>query len=282
MKKFDLPLYTDTLFAFAVSSLFFLCVFRFGLPFWAALAAAVPAGAAAAFLLWLWMRKQHAGRSERERDARAAADLARALALRTPRQNATLIADSLNALRAAEKRRTDEREGDGAQSADAGKASPSSPADGKENATPPARAAGGRVLADGRALYPLFRFEKLTADDLCPLLREGETPKTVYAGGYTEGAAGLAAACGVELKGAEEVYRLVKEAGKLNEVPALPAAARRSGWHRLLRRESWKGYLTAGVGLLVFSLLSVFPLYYVIAGALLLTAAAAVRLFGKR
>ena len=48
-----------------------------------------------------------------------------------------------------------------------------------------------------------------------------------------------------------------------------------------LARKSWKGYLLAGVSLLLLSLISIFPVYYIVAGGLMLAAAILVRFFGK-
>lgn len=42
----------------------------------------------------------------------------------------------------------------------------------------------------------------------------------------------------------------------------------------------YKGYLLAGAALLVFSLFTFFPVYYLVAGGILLSLAVAVRFFG--
>ena len=49
-----------------------------------------------------------------------------------------------------------------------------------------------------------------------------------------------------------------------------------------IRRSAWKGYLLSGGMLLLFSLATVFPVYYVVSGSVLLTIAVLVRFFGKK
>lgn len=275
MKKFDLPLWADTLFLFASAALFFVCVFRFALPFGAALALAAAAGLAAAVLFFLWQRKKRGKRAASAGERRAIEQFAFRLAMQTRERNAELIADSLNAAPDA-----DLPAARGGEEA-AAPAGQGGPAHGEPQ--PKARAENGRVVTQTGELFPLFRFEKVTADELCPVLRADVARKTVLAGAYTEEAQKLAAAFGVELKDAADAYALVKAAGKLPDGPALPDA-KGSTAERLrlrVRRGAWKGYLLAGAGLLLFSLISIFPVYYIVAGSLLLAAAIFVRIFGK-
>lgn len=282
MKKFDLPLWTDTLFLFAGTTLFFLCVFRFALSFGAALALAAAAGLAAAVLFFLWLKRRRGRRAASAGERRAIEQFAFRLAMQTRERNAELIAESLNAAPDAGLPAADEEPdaaGGGEEAAaPAGQGGPA-----RSEPQPKARAENGRVVTQTGELFPLFRFEKVTADELCPVLRADAARKTVLAGAYTEEAQKLAAAFGVELKDAADAYALVKAAGKLPDGPALPAA-KGGAFGRLrlrVRRGAWKGYLLAGAGLLLFSLISVFPVYYVVAGSLLLAAAIFVRVFGK-
>ena len=271
MKKFDLPLWTDTLFLFAGTTLFFLCVFRFALSFGAALALAAAAGLAAAVLFFLWLKRRRGRRAASAGERRAIEQFAFRLAMQTRERNAELIAESLNAA-------PDAAGGGEEAAAPAGQGGPA-----RSEPQPKARAENGRVVTQTGELFPLFRFEKVTADELCPVLRADAARKTVLAGAYTEEAQKLAAAFGVELKDAADAYALVKAAGKLPDGPVLPAA-KGGAFGRLrlrVRRGAWKGYLLAGAGLLLFSLISVFPVYYVVAGSLLLAAAIFVRVFGK-
>lgn len=282
MKKIDLPLWSDTICLFLCLLLFFFAVFRFSLPLWAALLIAFAASGAAAALLFLFLRarrkKRHASEGEKAEIGR----LVFHLAMSAPETNAALLAKCLNA--AAQKNGAD---GAAAQPPDA-------PAD--ENADKPADAEGGRaqlpyrakkdavLFEKGRALVR-FRFEKVTADELSPLVRAKEERKAVFAGAFTDEAKKLADSFGLRLVEAPEVYTLVKESGCMPD-PLLAPPKPRGGFLQKLRagvhRRAWRGYAFAGVSLLLFSLLTIFPVYYIVSGSILLTLALLVRFFGKK
>lgn len=286
MKKIDLPLWSDTVCLFLCLLLFFFAVFRFSLPLWAALPIAFAASGAAAALLFLFLRarrkKRHASEGEKAEIGR----LVFHLAMSAPETNAALLAKCLNA--AAQKNGAD---GAAAQPPDA-------PADANADkpADKPADAEGGRVqlpyrakkdavlFEKGRALVR-FRFEKVTADELSPLVRAKEERKAVFAGAFTDEAKKLADSFGLRLVEAPEVYTLVKESGCMPD-PLLAPPKPRGGFLQKLRagvhRRAWRGYAFAGVSLLLFSLLTIFPVYYIVSGSILLTLALLVRFFGKK
>ena len=288
MKKIDLPLWSDTVCLFLCLLLFFFAVFRFSLPLWAALLIAFAASGAAAALLFLFLRarrkKRHASEGEKAEIGR----LVFHLAMSAPETNAALLAKCLNA--AAQKNGAD---GAAAQPPDApADANADTPAD--TNA--PADAEGGRVqlpyrakkdavlFEKGRALVR-FRFEKVTADELSPLVRAKEERKAVFAGAFTDEAKKLADSFGLRLVEAPEVYALVKESGCMPD-PLIAPPVKKNGFLQKLRagvrRKAWRGYAFAGISLLLFSLLTIFPVYYIVTGSILLAAALLVRFFGKK
>lgn len=284
MKKIDLPLWSDTVCLFLCLLLFFFAVFRFSLPLWAALLIAFAASGAAAALLFLFLRarrkKRHASEGEKAEIGR----LVFHLAMSAPETNAALLAKCLNA--AAQKNGAD---GAAAQPPDA-------PADENADTNAPAAAEGGRaplpyrakkdavLFEKGRALVR-FRFEKVTADELSPLVRAKEERKAAFAGAFTDEAKKLADSFGLRLVEAPEVYTLVKESGCMPD-PLLAPPKPRGGFLQKLRagvhRRAWRGYAFAGVSLLLFSLLTIFPVYYIVSGSILLTLALLVRFFGKK
>ena len=274
MKKIDLPLWSDTVCLFLCLLLFFFAVFRFSLPLWAALLIAFAASGAAAALLFLFLRarrkKRHASEGEKAEIGR----LVFHLAMSAPETNAALLAKCLNA--AAQK---NEADGAAAQPPDA-------PADAEGGRVQlPYRAKKDAVLFEkGRALVR-FRFEKVTADELSPLVRAKEECKAVFAGAFTDEAKKLADSFGLRLVEAPEVYTLVKESGCMPD-PLLAPPKPRGGFLQKLRagvhRRAWRGYAFAGVSLLLFSLLTIFPVYYIVSGSILLTLALLVRFFGKK
>ena len=315
MKKIDLPLWTDTLFAFAAAGAFFFCLLRFYIPSaWGAAAAAAGIGGAAALLVFRLLRarrRKKRGGEERRREAEA---LAFHLAMRPPEETARLFARCLGGASG--------RGGKTAEALPQGGAAAKSEADGSQTTAPaanaeskaapaPAAAAksqmtarpaanarsettssaaasaesgagGGNEVRAGEARYfLLFRLEKVTADELRPAVVAAGRQKFALGGAFTAEAEKLAAAFGVELWDAEKVYALVQGAGAMPDPLFAPPPAPKRKLAFRLRRAAWRGYAFSGGFLLLFSLWAIFPIYYLVSGGLLLLAAVLVRLFGK-
>ena len=316
MKKIDLPLWTDTLFAFAAAGAFFFCLLRFYIPSaWGAAAAAAGIGGAAALLVFRLLRarrRKKRGGEERRREAEA---LAFHLAMRPPEETARLFARCLGGAGGRGGKTAEalpqggaaaKSEADGNQTADrpaasaASKAAPAPAAAaksqmtarpaanaGSETAPAPAASAesgagGGNEVRAGEARYfLLFRLEKVTADELRPAVVAAGRQKFALGGAFTAEAEKLAAAFGVELWDAEKVYALVQGAGAMPDPLFAPPPAPKRKLAFRLRRAAWRGYAFSGGFLLLFSLWAIFPIYYLVSGGLLLAAAVLVRLFGK-
>lgn len=250
MKRFDLPLWADTAFAFGAAFLFFFCIFRFYISaLWAALLCALAAAAALAFLLHLFIGKRHKKRYTARQDKLEIQRLSFHLAVDVPENNVRRIAEAL--------------------AAESGE---------------DARIENGRVSVKDKVYYPLFRLEPATADELAAVIRQGGGDVTVMATAFTKEADALALAFGIRQMDAGKVYALLKDTDKLPENYIMGSHMKRSiknGLKLRLSKKSWKGYLLAGTSLLLFSLISVFPVYYIAAGGLLLAAAVFVRVFGK-
>lgn len=292
MKKIDLPLWTDTLFAFAAAGAFFFCLLRFYIPSaWGAAAAAAGIGGAAALLVFRLLRarrRKKRGGEERRREAEA---LAFHLAMRPPEETARLFARCLGGAGG--------RGGKTAEALPQGGAAAKSEADGNQTTAPAAAnaesktassaaasaesgAGGGNEVRAGEARYfLLFRLEKVTADELRPAVVAAGRQKFALGGAFTAEAEKLAAAFGVELWDAEKVYALVQEAGAMPDPLFAPPPAPKRKLAFRLRRAAWRGYAFSGGFLLLFSLWAIFPIYYLVSGGLLLAAAVLVRLFGK-
>ena len=314
MKKIDLPLWTDTLFAFAAAGAFFFCLLRFYIPSaWGAAAAAAGIGGAAALLVFRLLRARRRKKRGGEERRRAAEALAFHLAMRPPEETARLFARCLGGAGGRGGKTAEalpqggaaaKSEADGSQTtapaANAeSKAAPTPAAATKSQTTAPAASAaskaaptpaasaesgagGGNEVRAGEARYfLLFRLEKVTAAELRPAVVAAGRPKFALAGAFTAAAAQLAAAFGVELWDAEKVYALVQEAGAMPDPLFAPPPAPKRKLAFRLRRAAWRGYAFSGGFLLLFSLWAIFPIYYLVSGGLLLAAAVLVRLFGK-
>lgn len=315
MKKIDLPLWTDTLFAFAAAGAFFFCLLRFYIPSaWGAAAAAAGIGGAAALLVFRLLRarrRKKRGGEERRREAEA---LAFHLAMRPPEETARLFARCLGGAGGRGEKTAEalpqggaaaKSEADGSQTtapaaSAASKAAPAPAAAAKSQMTarPAANAGsetassaaasaesgagGGNEVRAGEARYfLLFRLEKVTADELRPAVVAAGRQKFALGGAFTAEAEKLAAAFGVELWDAEKVYALVQGAGAMPDPLFAPPPAPKRKLAFRLRRAAWRGYAFSGGFLLLFSLWAIFPIYYLVSGGLLLAAAVLVRLFGK-
>ena len=292
MKRFDFPLLSDTAFVFSIAFLLFFCIFRFYLNgLWAALLCALAAGGAAGILFFFFLRarrkKRHASEGEKEEIGK----LAFHLAMDSPENNAELIARCLT----REHERAEETAG-GKEEAQpesaAGKAATSAEQtagntaeSAEEAAAPFAQIRGGRIDTEAGSTYLKFQFEAVTADELSPVIRAEGGQKTVLGAAFTDEAQKLAQAFGVTLKSAADVYTLVKDSGCMPEkliTPPEPRGGFRAKLSFRVRKSAWRGYLFSGVFLLLFSLFTVFPVYYVVSGGILLAVAAAVRFFGKK
>ncbi len=250
MKKFELPLWSDTFFIFCTAFLLFFCIFRFyAQALWAAVLFALFAAAALAFLCHILLKKRRNKRCAARKDREERQKLSFHLALDTPEHNLSRIAAALA-------RKTGE-------DAKMGKESISTP--------------------EGE-YFLRFSLEPTTADELVPVVRAQGQDKTVLSNSFTKDAEKLADAFGIGRMDADEVYLLLKETDNLPEQYIMGSRMKKSLKNGLLRRlgkKSARGYLLAGVSLLLFSLISIFPVYYIVAGGLMLAAAVLVRIFGK-
>ena len=292
MKRFDFPLWSDTAFVFSIAFLLFFCIFRFYLNgLWAALLCALAAGGAAGTLFFFFLRARRKKRHAREGEKEEIGKLAFHLAMDSPENNAELIARCLT----REHERAEETAG-GKEEAQpesaAGKAATSAEQtagntaeSAEEAAAPFAQIRGGRIDTEAGSTYLKFQFEAVTADELSPVIRAEGGQKTVLGAAFTDEAQKLAQAFGVTLKSAADVYTLVKDSGCMPEkliTPPEPRDGFRAKLSFRVRKSAWRGYLFSGVFLLLFSLFTVFPVYYVVSGGILLAVAAAVRFFGKK
>ena len=290
MKRPDIPLWSDTIFVFFATFLLFFCIFRFYLDrLWAALVCAFVAAGAAGVLFFLLRRSQRRKKHASEGEKAEISKLAFHLAMDSPEHNAKLIAKCL--ARAQEKSPAAEKADEGEIGEDMPRKLAAAP---RESAADPsaqgaegafAHIRGGRIDTKNGSTYLRFQFEAVTADELSPVIRARGENKTVLGASFTEEAKKLAAAFGVTLKDAAEVYSLVKDSGCMPKSLIAPPEQKRGFRAKLafrIRRSAWRGYLFSGAFLLLFSLFTIFPVYYIVSGGILLAIAAAVRFFGKK
>ena len=249
MKKFVFSVYSDTVFVAIVTFIFGFALFRFYLRSFAlSLTLAILTAAAVAVLVFLRAQYKVNKKFLKLSDEKEIAKLAFHLALDSQDNNIERIYAALFAQNDCAKR--------------------------KDNA----------VIVNNDVYHFAFRLEPVRADEIANLIRcGGARQKILMTADVTPEAQKLADAFGITIQRAADVYLLLKETNNLPETYIL-AEKMKTGWKDKLRfriqKPMYKGYLLAGVSLLIFSLFTYFPVYYLVSGGILLCAAVAVRFFG--
>lgn len=249
MKSLSFALVADLLFYSACAFLAAVGVLRFyGAPLWLALvcaaAIALAVGGIAFLLMYRSRHKKYL--TKKEREAREALILH--LTLEKPeRVRAALLSAYL--------------------------------ADGKN-----AHCEGDTLAVDGVPVVPLFTMEPVSADEIARLLREyGKEPFCVACNSLSADAEKLLSAFGIAATGGDEIYSLFS---RTETVPdplicgEIPRKTAKQKFRRSYSKSNARPFFVSGALLLLMSLFTFFPLYYVIAGSVLLFCAVAVRLFG--
>jgi hypothetical protein len=143
----------------------------------------------------------------------------------------------------------------------------------------------GSVELPEEVLLVDFRFEPLSPDRLGAFIRKKSTKsKTVFCNDLTDESKRLCERFGVKTLVATEVYTLLKEKDGLpkkyfgEESFSEKKKRQFSFW---FSKANSKRFLVAGSLVLLTSLVTPFPYYYVVFGSILLTIAALTRIFGK-
>ena len=141
-----------------------------------------------------------------------------------------------------------------------------------------------RFLAQDKAYLIRFTLAPLSADAVAEASRvKTAFPKAVLCAEAEESAVRLCARLGIELKTGEYSYSLLKNA---NALPTQylgdeqPEKKMKKRLHFCFARRNAKRFFTGGTLILLTSLISPFPLYYLIFGSVLLVVSAVIRIFG--
>lgn len=250
MKKFVFSVYSDTVFIAAVSFMLSFALFRFYLRSFAeALAFAILTALALSVLAFLHMRRRSDKKLLKISDEKEIAKLAFHLAMDTEENNAERLLSAIF------------------------------------TGTDKAQKTDYSIVTDEEEYFFSFRLEPVRADEIATIVRRaGERKKILMCADVTSEAEKLAAAFGIRIMRAADVYLLLKETDNLPEKYIL-AEKMKTGWKEKVKfrfqRRMYKGYLLAGCALLVFSLFTFFPVYYLVTGGILLGIAVFVRFFGK-
>ncbi len=249
MRKFDFPLAADVLFYSAAAWLVLVGIFRFArLPAAVCFTAATLLSLALAGVLLFALSARHQKRARSRREQAEREKLMLHLALERDERVRALLLGALVA-------------------------------DGKE-----AHCEGDVLSADGTPLIPLFTMQPVSADSIAQLLkRYGTRTFCIACNALTPEAEKLLATFSRTAMTQDDVYALLVRTQTLPEhyiCGELPRKDLRRTLRRALSRRNAYPFFVSGAGLLVMSLFVIFPVYYLVSGSILLSAAILIRAFG--
>ena len=247
---------SDVLFAFIVLFLPMLCYLRFrgiSLPISSLLAALC--GVCSATLAALWMNRKYHGQKLQGEQRRQVELFSLHLALLSQREQAEFFAERISALSDTQSVRV-------------------------------VRWDGVYLLqTDDSLIYPLFSVEPITASRVLPLLTHPTEQKCrLISSPLTADAQTFLAKFSLQTTTAEETYLRLKAANALPERYKSERVFEKKRKRRFalwLQKKNARPFFTGGALLLLSSLFSPFPYYYVIVGTLLTFTSVLVRTFGK-
>ena len=249
MRKIDLPFAADTLFYTFSAWLLSLCVLRYyrvSFPLAAGAAVLLALGIGTLAALFLYARREKRVLTKKARAARDALLLHLAL-----EKGERVRAALLEAFRA----------------------------DGSE-----AHCEGDCLKRDGEIAVPLYTMQPLSADAAAALLREyGKEPFTLWCNDLTPEAEKLLFSFGKKTKKGDETYALFERTGTTPSPLICGELSRRTArtkFRAAFSKRNARPYFISGALLLVMSLFTFFPVYYLLSGGILLSCAVCVRFFG--
>ena len=138
----------------------------------------------------------------------------------------------------------------------------------------------GHPPANDAPVEFLFTLEPLSADRLASLIRARGEQFTLFCSELSPAAEKLTKTFPITVIRGDEVYRLLSETGELPErlLGTTPRPSRRERLRALFTRNSAKPFFVSGALLLLMSLFTIFPVYYLAAGSLLLLLSVGLRI----
>lgn len=141
-----------------------------------------------------------------------------------------------------------------------------------------------RVATDERFYFLLFQFSPVSADQVaaCSRLKTSKQ-KTLLCRTVDPEAERLCKNLGIEIFTGAEVYAMLKNADSLPKAylgETAPQEKRKRRFRLCCAKSNARRFLLSGVLILLASLFTPFPYYYLIFGCLLLVAALFIRVFG--
>lgn len=137
---------------------------------------------------------------------------------------------------------------------------------------------GGKVFSGESAYFFEFKMQPITEDDVAKVIKyKCEENKVIYCCRISAEAAALAENFLIDIKQIDYVYSLLKEKDLLPEKYVYEGAKKISVWKRIKTRFSRKlcaPLFWSGLALLALSYFTFFPVYYIISGGIMLALSA--------
>lgn len=149
-----------------------------------------------------------------------------------------------------------------------------------------AKISGKKVLSDGTANFFDFKMQPLTEDDVAQVIKYGfKGKKKIYCSTVSPQAAALAESFSIGIEEIDGIYEKLKEKQLLPEKYVYREPPKLKLWNRIKARFSRKSaapLFWSGAGLLALSYFTFFPLYYIISGSVILILSAVFFVFAQR
>ncbi|MBR7186814.1 MAG: hypothetical protein IKD43_04960 [Clostridia bacterium] len=140
------------------------------------------------------------------------------------------------------------------------------------------------VLLEEKLLVPLFTMQPLSADAVATLLRRhGEQPFALACNALTPEAEKLLASFGRSAVRGDEIFALFERTKSVPEkliCGDIPRPKLKAKLIRTFSKKNARPFFVSGILLLIMSLITFFPLYYLISGSVLILCAICVRFLG--
>ena len=143
---------------------------------------------------------------------------------------------------------------------------------------------GDAILVEDALCVPRFTMQPLSADEVARIIRVyGREKLTILCNALTPEAEKLASSFGVKIMRKGEIYELFTRTQTTPNpliLAELPRKSARQTLRRMVSKKSARPFFTSGILLLIMSLFTFFPIYYLISGCVLTSLAILVRFFG--
>ncbi len=249
MRRFDFPLFADTIFYTAACWLMSVGLFRWlDISDWACFSAATLLALALGAIIFLCLSGKHRRKALSKKLQTEKDKLMLHLALENDESVSELL---LTALLADGKNASDQ---------------------------------DGKLILDDASLIPIFTMQPISADTVALLLKEyGKAPFIIACNELTHEAEHLLVSFSRRFIQGNEIFELLSRTQKIPEkliCGDIPRHTVRTRLRLAFSKRNAYPFFVSGAGLLVMSLFVFFPIYYLITGSLLLIASICIRALG--